>query len=120
MAADNRGRDTGVDVAESVELFTRNLDSSGNWHHDANMRTTIDINDALLRDLRNHARKRGVSFRVATEEVLLLGLARKSKQEVSQRFNVRPHRLGIKRGYQGQSMNQLYDQLEAENDVAGG
>ena len=82
------------------------------------MRTTVDINDAILRDLKDLAKKNGYSFRAATEEILLLGLAQKSKKNKTRRFVVIPHELGLKPGFQNQSMNQLYDQLEAENDAA--
>ena len=89
-----------------------------NRHHDVIMRTTIDIKDAILRELKEHAKKRGCSLRAATEEVLLTGLARKSKKSSVDNFVVAPHRLGIKPGFQGVSLNQVYDQLEVEDDAA--
>ena len=81
------------------------------------MRTTIDINDAILRDLREYAKRRGCSLKAAAEEILLLGLADQSKGNRVSRFQLKPHRLGLKTGFQGVSLNQLYDQLEAEDDM---
>ena len=81
------------------------------------MRTTIDINDAILRELREYAKRRGCSLRAAAEETLTLGLARRSKTGAAKRFQVVPRRLGLKPGLYGESLNQLYDQLEAEDDT---
>jgi hypothetical protein len=78
------------------------------------MRTTLDINDAVLRDLRARAREKGCPFRQVVEDALALGLAQESKGGSRRRFEVKPHRLGLKPGFGGVSLNQLYDQLEAE------
>lgn len=76
------------------------------------MRTTLDINDAILAELRAKAGAEGKSFKRLINETLQLGLAAKSRK--SARFRVKPLNPGIKPAYQGLSMNQLYDQLEAE------
>jgi hypothetical protein len=83
------------------------------------MRTTLSISDAILRQLRERARKSGKPFRQIVEETLALGLARQSKQKAGATFRVRPHRLGLKPGFRGISLNQLYDQLEAEATPGG-
>ena len=82
------------------------------------MRTTIDIKDAILRELKEHARKHGLSLRAAVEDILSVGLARQSKANARENFCVMPHRLGVKPGFQGVSLNQVYDQLEVEDDAA--
>lgn len=81
------------------------------------MRTTIDINDALLRDLRTVAEARKRPFRQVVEETLACGLARQSKSLPQRRFRVKPHRLGLKPGFHGVSLNQLYDQVESERQA---
>jgi hypothetical protein len=83
------------------------------------MRTTIDINDALLRDLRARAAERGRPFREVVEEAIALGLAQQTRETPRPRFKLTPHRLGLKAGFRGMSLNQLYDQIEAEKDAAG-
>lgn len=83
-------------------------------HHDAYMRTTLGINDALLRQLRRRAAADGRPFREVVEETLARGLAAGAKPAGARTFRVRPHALGIKPGFRGISLNQLYDQLEAE------
>ncbi len=82
------------------------------------MRTTLDINDATLRELRARAAATGRPFREVVDEALALGLAAQSKSGPRATFKVEPHRLGLKPGFQGVSLNQLYDHWEAE-DVPG-
>jgi hypothetical protein len=81
------------------------------------MRTTISINDATLRELRERAVASGESFREVVERSLAIGLAHLSKPRSRGRFRVRPHPLGLKPGFQGVSLNQLYDQIEAEEGL---
>ena len=83
------------------------------------MRTTVDINDALLRELRERSRLQDRSFRDLLEHTLRVGLAQMDKPDEHARFRVSPHALGIKPGFRGMSMNQLYDQIEAEDTARG-
>jgi hypothetical protein len=82
------------------------------------MRTTLSITDAILQQLRAEAQRSGRPFREVVEETLLLGLTRQSKRKTQTKFRVRSHPLGLKPGFQGVSLNQLYDQLEAEDSLA--
>lgn len=78
------------------------------------MRTTINISDGILSELRERARLRKRPFREIVEETIQRGLATfpaSSEKTVS----LQTHRVGIKPAYQGLSMNQLYDQIESEN-----
>ncbi len=81
------------------------------------MRTTLGINDALLRELRRRANAAGRPFREVVEETLARGLAAGDKAARARAFRVRPHALGLKTGFRGVSLNQLYDQLEAESSA---
>lgn len=82
------------------------------------MRTTINISDGLLAEVRELARQRKRPFREVFEEVLQRGLS----DATAPRNHVRilTHPVGIKPAYRGQSMNQLYDQIEAEEGFAKG
>jgi hypothetical protein len=76
------------------------------------MRTTINISDGILAEVRELARQRKRPVREILEEVLQRGLsAGKASREP---VRLVTHRVGIKPAYLGQSMNQLYDQIEAE------
>ncbi|MDD9985502.1 MAG: hypothetical protein OXQ31_04435 [Spirochaetaceae bacterium] len=83
------------------------------------MRTTVNINDAILRELRERARLEERPFRDVLEHTLQVGLARLDTPAPSTPFRVKAHALGIKPGFRGMSMNQLYDQIEAEDTARG-
>ena len=79
------------------------------------MRTTLNINDALLDELRVRAHETGRPMNATIEEVLRRGLAGKTPpRKVRQ---AKTFKVGIKPAYLGMSMNQLYDQLEAESTL---
>ena len=83
--------------------------------YDVNMRTTLNINDAILQELRERAQTQGRPFREVVEEALSLGLVQLSKTaQKKKQFTVKPHSLGLKSGFHAVSLNQLYDQLETE------
>lgn len=78
------------------------------------MRTTINISDGLLSELRERARQRKRPFREIVEETIQRGLSA-SPSSAGKPVAIQTHRIGIKPAYQGLSMNQLYDQIEAED-----
>lgn len=79
------------------------------------MRTTIDINDAILRELREQARESNCSLKELVHELLSLGISQRAKGSQERRFEVKTHDLGIKPGFRGVSLNQIYDQLEEKH-----
>jgi hypothetical protein len=89
------------------------VDADDPKHHDAFVRTTITISDGLLSELRERARQRRRPFREVLEETIQRGLSA-PPPPARQRVRLQTYHLGIKPAYQGLSLNQLYDQLEAE------
>lgn len=79
------------------------------------MRTTINISDALLSELRRKAAESRRPFRHVLEETLQRGLA--ATPESRKPVRVPTYPVGVKSAYRGVSMNQLYDQLEAEDHL---
>lgn len=79
------------------------------------MRTTININDAILEELRRRASDEGRPFRQVMEETLQYGLA-VQPQPATQK-SIPCHPVGCRTPYPGLSYNQLYDQLEAESQL---
>jgi hypothetical protein len=92
----------------------QDVDRLSNPHHDAFMRTTINISDGILNELHERARQRKRPFREILEETLQRGLSA-TPLAPENRVSIPTHRVGIKSAYQGLSMNQLYDQIEAED-----
>jgi len=80
------------------------------------MRTTIHISDGIVSELQERARQQRRPFREILEETLQRGLSATLPQPEN-RVSIPTHRVGIKPAYQGLSMNQLYDQIEADNAV---
>jgi len=78
------------------------------------MRTTINISDGILNELQERARQRRRPFREILEETLQRGLSA-TPSSSGDSVRIETHRVGIKPAYQGLSMNQLYDQIEAED-----
>lgn len=91
------------------------LDNPGIAHHDANMRTTINISDAILAELKERARSRRRPLREIVDETLKRGLA--APGGTRRKANLPTFDVGIKPAYRGMSLNQLYDQLEAEDNL---
>ena len=83
-------------------------------HHDAYVRTTINISDGILSELRERARQRKRPFREIVEETIQRGLSA-MPASTGKRVTIQTHRVGIKPAYQGLSLNQLYDRIEAED-----
>ena len=80
------------------------------------MRTTVNISDATLTALRQRAAQRGRSLNAELEEVLQTGLAASSTPR-RRPVRLKTHPVGIKAAFRGVSMNQLFDQLEADRHV---
>jgi hypothetical protein len=81
------------------------------------MRTTIDINDALLRQVKEQAGKSGLPLKQIFQQLLVLGLSQVDRATAPKKFRVKTHPLGLKAAFRGQSMNQIYDQMEAEDSA---
>ena len=79
------------------------------------MRTTIDINDAILRELRSEAARSRRPFKRVLEETLQRGMAAPVKR--SGKCTIKAYPVGIKAAYHGMSLNQLYDQMESERSA---
>lgn len=80
------------------------------------MRTTIDISDAILAELRKRAGERGKSLREMVEETLQVGLAGTALPRPGA-VRLKTYPVGIKAAYRGTSLNQIYDQLESEDHL---
>jgi hypothetical protein len=79
------------------------------------MRTTINISDALLEELKERSRSSRRPMTAVVNEVLARGLAAGPARAGPVRIPT--FKVGIKPAYRGMSLNQLYDQLEAEDGL---
>lgn len=81
------------------------------------MRTTLNINDGLLQELRERSRDEKLPMTQLVERTLRRGLASGSTTDPAYQPKIFTYEVGIKPAYQGMSMNQLYDQLESESTL---
>ena len=76
------------------------------------MRTTLNISDAVLHELRTLSESTRRPFRAVVEETIQRGLSRVENRRI--KISITPHAVGVKPALRGMSMNQLFDQIEAE------
>lgn len=78
------------------------------------MGTTLTIEPDVERLLKRAMRRSGKSMKALINEALRLGLGARTKSASAPRFKVQPHAFGFKPGVDTDRLNQLADELEAE------
>jgi hypothetical protein len=78
------------------------------------MRTTLTLEPEVAARLKSEVRRTGRSFKVVVNEALKRGLGLMGRPARPPRFKVRPHAFGFKPGIDLDRLNQLVDELEAE------
>lgn len=78
------------------------------------MKTTLTIDPDVELLLQREMRRTGRSMKAVVNDALRVGLALRSKQPRPSRFEVEPHAFGFKPGVDADRLNQLADELEAE------
>lgn len=82
------------------------------------MRTTLTIDDDLAAILEQEMRRKGTSFREVVNRALRRGLAEERLIRPRRDVKTRPHSFGFKPGIDRDKLNQLVDELEAEEAAA--
>lgn len=77
------------------------------------MRTTITIDDHLAKRIEKLRRSRGLSLKKVINSLLHDGLEHQSRPPEPRRFRTRPHRLGLRPGFDPAKLNQLADEIDA-------
>ena len=80
----------------------------------APMRTTLTIESDVAQLLRREIRRSGRSMKAVVNDALRIGLEIRGNRPQTSRFQVKPHAFGFKRGIDISRLNQLVDELEAE------
>ncbi len=79
------------------------------------MRTTLTLDADVAEKLKEEEHRTRQTFKAIVNEALRAGLALRQKPAPRQpRFQVRAHHCGFKPGIDLARLNQIYDQLEAE------
>ena len=82
------------------------------------MRTTITLEPDIAARLKEFAHRRRLTFKAAVDAVMRRGLAAQERAEARpEPFVVEPHAGGFRPGLDITRLNQVVDQLEAEDFV---
>jgi hypothetical protein len=82
------------------------------------MRTTLTLDSDVARRLQQEIRRSGKGMKAVVNEALRAGLGLAGERERLPPFEVEPHAFGFRPGVDLDRLNQLADELEAE-EVAG-
>jgi hypothetical protein len=95
------------------------LDITHSRHHDACVRTTLTLDDDVAAKLKDLVRRKRVSFKEAVNSVLRRGLvAPEGRPARGRRFRTEVFDSAFRTGVDPLRLNQLSDDLEAEEAVA--
>jgi hypothetical protein len=83
------------------------------------MRTMLTIDDDLAALLERRARQLGLPFRDVDNRTLRAGLGEQARPRQRSAPKTIPHAFGFRPGIDLDKLNQLVDELEAENYAAG-
>jgi hypothetical protein len=79
------------------------------------MRTTITLDDDVMDQARQSARKLKKTLRLVVNEALREGLARIGGGSTRRTYVTRPHRLGLREGYSLDNMQELLSRMDGED-----
>jgi hypothetical protein len=98
----------------TVEQAGLHLDITKLEHHDVRMRTTLTLDDDVAERLDQEIRRSGQGMKSVVNEALRVAFGLAPSRETPPPFEVRPHTFGFKPGIDLDRMNQLADEMEAE------
>ena len=81
------------------------------------MRTTLTIDPDVEQLIQREMRRTERSMKAVVNDALRLGLGMRGKPPRPPRFKVEPHAFGFKTGIDTDRLNQLVDELEAEEQA---
>ena len=82
------------------------------------MRTTLTIDSDVEQLLQREMRRTSRSMKAVVNDALRVGLGIRGKPPRAPRFEVEPHAFGFKTGIDTDRLNQLVDEMEAD-ELAG-
>jgi hypothetical protein len=82
------------------------------------MRTTVTLDPDVAARLKELAHQRQASFKETLNDVLRRGFSGTGSRKSAGKFVVRPHAGGFRPGIDPTKLNQLLDELEADDFVA--
>ena len=78
------------------------------------MRTTLTLDPDVAERVAGEVRRTGKSLKAVVNDAIRFGLGLAGKRPRGPRFKVEPHAFGLRPGIDPDRLNQLVDELEAE------
>ena len=88
--------------------------------YDASMRTTLTIDDDLIAQIEDLQRREGLSFKGAVNYLLRAGIQYQAQPPKAKRHRTQSRKLGLRSGIDPTKLNQLLDEIEADNFLSAG
>ena len=82
------------------------------------MRTTLTLDDDLASLLKSRARQLGISYKEMVNRVIRAGLGKEMEPHTGEPPRTLPHSYGFRPGIDLDKLNQLVDELEADEVAA--
>ena len=84
------------------------------------MRTTLTLNDELAAMIEAERKKTGMTMKETINQLLEEGLRGSKQRPKPRRFRTKPVRMGLRAGIDSTKLNQLIDELDAEEYTESG
>ena len=78
------------------------------------MRTTLTIDDDVAMQIEERRRRGGLSLKQVVNALLREGLRSGRQPPRARRYRTKPHRLGMRAGFDPARLNQLADELQTD------
>ena len=78
------------------------------------MRTTLTIDDDLAGQIEERRRREGLSLKQVVNALLRDGLRSGRQAPPAKKYRTKPHKLGMRAGFDPARLNQLADELETD------
>lgn len=100
-----------------ADFFIKHIDIKFKRNYDVNMRTTIDINDDLMRDIRKKAHESGLSLKRTINMTLREGMKKSKETKSATKYICPVFSLGHPASYNLDRALDLAESIESEEIV---
>ncbi len=84
------------------------------------MRTTLTIDDDLIAQIEDLQRSEGLTFKGAVNQLLRVGIQYQAQPPKPKPYRTKPQKLGLRSEIDPTKLNQLLDELAADEFVSAG
>lgn len=93
------------------------IDINESGKYDVVMRTTLTIDDDVADQIEERRRREGLSLKQVINALLREGLRSGRQARRAKKYRTKPHKLGMRAGFDPARLNQLVDELETDRQL---